>query len=490
MQVQFLDAPDFAIDRNGVLTRRSVWLLSNDDPATDISTAAAAWAGTISDPWKQPTSDGSSYTPDDSLQVTNIKCTALDSRTCRVEFTGCASTLSGSSGESTTPGAIQLSEIHFERRKDLSEYKTAIFYLPESELANLPAAGDLIAWAGSDYRCESLRSKSSSNNLYEVELTAVNTAIQNSGIIASSTDNQNRRQRTGCWLVSSDALEEFMQNNALHAPAVWAGENFYIASIKSEPANSAGRTAVTLTAREVEMKLLEKTVHSEIVSFAGTTPVTTKVWHSRWLAGSSDKEIFANMLGAAAEWTDDENMIVCKITPLAISECEYEYTLEARYAEEINPGSNRWWRDNDMSERREYHTRVGEMRLSPLQCGYYWRHSGHYLPIYNWDAQHLCPFDTMVAFHRGMINRVLRLLEVVEVSYLRGTSGENIQTVVNWFQSQRIENKTIAGISGNFLRYDLEVQDITDSRDRPWTKISQTYRLAPENLQWNSTYWK
>ena len=82
MQVQFLDAPDFAIDRNGVLTRRSVWLLSNDDPATDISTAAAAWAGTISDPWKQPTSDGSSYTPDDSLQVTNIKCTALDSRTC------------------------------------------------------------------------------------------------------------------------------------------------------------------------------------------------------------------------------------------------------------------------------------------------------------------------------------------------------------------------------------------------------------------------
>lgn len=488
MLVQFLNAPDFVIDSNGVLTRRSVWLLTCDAGEGDIADLAAAWAGNINDPWKKPTADGSSFVPDTTIRITGIKCTALDSRSCRVEFTGSSVSVPGS-GSLPDNGATRLENMRFERRKDQSEYKIAIFYLPESELANLPAAGDLIEWAGSDYRCESLQCKSNGNNLCEVELTAVNTAIQSSGIITASTDNQNRKQQTGCWLVSEDALAEFLQNNALHKPAVWAGENFYTASIRSEPANSAGRIAVTITARYAALQLLEKTVHSEIVSFSGTVPVTAKVWQSRWLAGSEDKEIFENMLGSPAEWTGDENMIVCKITPKAISECEYEYLLEARYAEQINPGSSRWWRDSNLSERREYHTRVGEMRLSPLQCGYYWRHSGHYMLIYNWNAQYFCPFDTATAFHRGMINRVLRLLEIVEISYLRGTSGENIQTVTSWFNSQRVENKTLAGISGNFLRYDLEIQDITDSRDRSWTKISQTYRLAPANLQWNSTYW-
>jgi hypothetical protein len=49
--------------------------------------------------------------------------------------------------------------------------------------------------------------------------------------------------------------------------------------------------------------------------------------------------------------------------------------------------------------------------------------------------------------------------------------------------------KLLAGSSGNFLRYDIDVDDITDSRDRRWTRITQIYRLPPMGYRWNSYYW-
>ena len=81
------------------------------------------------------------------------------------------------------------------------------------------------------------------------------------------------------------------------------------------------------------------------------------------------------------------------------------------------------------------------------------------------------------------------MLEIVEVSFLAGTSAKNISQIISWFTSQRVSNTTIAGISGSFLRYDLEIDDITDSYNRDWTRISRVYRKSPDNYDWNSTYW-
>ena len=481
MQLQFINAPDFTIDRHNVLRRIGVWLLTCNADEGDIADLAAAWAGDINDPWKKPTADGSSFVPDATIRIAEIKCTALDSCSCRVEFSGIAV---GAGTEMTrSTGTL-------ERRKDQSEYRIIQYIVPPENLDQLPVAGDLIDWAGSGWRCESLIAREQENGCYSVELTAVNTLAANR-IITSECDNQYRQQKTGSWLVNDNDLTDFLSSNQLHQAASWAGENFYLSGIRTEPAGSARRTRVTLTARHAELQLLEKYCTSEIVAFNGTMPVILNVWHSRWLAAAVDREIFENMLGKTADWTGDEKMITCQVTPHAISECEYEYTLEARYPEHIfsGSGSHRWWRDQDLPELHEYQTRVGELRMTPQQCGYCWRPSGYYLPIHNWNSTILCPLATTLTLPRTMINKSLRLLEIVEISYLEGPSGKNIKQVADWFNMQRTEDCVIAGITGNFLRYDLDVKDITDSRDRQWTRIAQTYRLAPGGYSWNSNYW-
>lgn len=480
MQVQFTNAPDFTVDRHNVLRRRGVWLLSCNADEGDIADLAAQWAGNINDPWKKPNADGSGFLPDENIRIAEIKCTALDSRTCQVEFTGIAA----GTGVDTSPQSST-----FERRRDGSEYRTVQYTVLPENLSQLPASGDLIGWNGNDYRCESLTARELENGSYQVELTAVKTFPPDNNFITSDCGNQHQQQKTGTWLINADELDDFLNGNALHHQAAWAGENFYIANIHTEPANSACRTRVTLTARCAELKLLEKYCTAEIISMAGNTPIALNVWHSRWLATAADQPIFENMLGQPADWTGDEKMITCKVTPRAISECEYEYILEARYAENIVSGSGRWWHDKDLPSRHEFRTRIGEMRLTPQQCGYYWRPSGHYINIYNWNPTLLCPFSANLTLPRTLINKPLRLLEIAEISYLSGPSGENIQAAAGWFNAQRIEDCTLAGISGNFLRYDIDVDDITDSRDRRWTRITQIYRLAPMGYRWNSYYW-
>jgi len=201
--------------------------------------------------------------------------------------------------------------------------------------------------------------------------------------------------------------------------------------------------------------------------------------------------LFEAMLGTSAyEWTQDAKAIVCKVTPKRISDCEFEYTLEARYPESIGINySHQYWKDRDIAERVEYYTRVGEMRFSPLQCGYTYRYNGVYTALNNWRAADQCPLDTANPLPVNWINQPLKLLEILEVSYLEGTSQSNIRTICSWFTGQRITSTSLAGVSGNFLRYDLEVDDMTDSRNRKWTRITKVYRKSPANYNWNAQYW-
>ena len=193
MQLQFINAPDFTIDRHNVLRRIGVWLLTCDAGEGDIADLAAVWAGNINDPWKKPTADGSSFVPDATIRISEIKCTALDSCSCRVEFTGIAT----GTGTDVPPKSGT-----FERRKDQSEYRTIHYTVLPENLSQLPVAGDLISWNGSDYHCESLIARELENGCYSVELTAVNTSISNSSAIISECDNHNRQQKTGSWLVN------------------------------------------------------------------------------------------------------------------------------------------------------------------------------------------------------------------------------------------------------------------------------------------------
>ncbi len=484
MQVQFLNAHDFTIDSNGKLTRSGTWLLSTNATAGNITQAAEMWAGSIGEPWRIPNATGTDYTLDNRLKISKIECKALDSRHCQVKFTAAAK----NSGNLPGIGAIAGS-FKFERKCDLSEYKTISYSLPENDLVLLPEIGSVIDWAGSNYRCEAVLTEENSDSVYIAQVRAVNIAIAPEGRIQSE-QRHDEEFKIGSWMIMPEALEKFLLDNALHNAAAWAGENFYIYNISTKEANSAKRILVTLTARRSKLEMLEAIRKEEIVAMALDTPDTRLTWQSRWRATAQDREIFENKLGKTAEeWTNDDRAIVCKITPKRISDCEFEYLLEARHPEDIGKEYNFDLKDLDLPNRLEYYSRVGEMRLSAGQCGYTWRHNGTYRLINNWQAAQLCPLVTNAALALRWINQPIKLLEIVEVSFLSGTSAQNISQIISWFTSQRVINTTIAGITGSYLRYDLEIDDITDSYDREWTRISKVYRKAPGAYNWNATYW-
>ena len=484
MQIQFLDSPEFTIDSSGNLSRRSKWLITAESFEGDLSKLAQDWAGNVGAPWRTSNADGSEYSLDETMTVTAISSSVLDSRSCIVTFEG-----SVSSALPENP-VLQEGSITLERRKDQREYKTITYILNEQDENNLPHPGDMIDWAGSGYRCESLTANTCSDNRLKITLTAVNTSESIADIVAENTcDHQ--QIKTGYWLINSEDLEEFTTVNALHNPAPWAGSNYYVSSIKSEPANSAKRYIVTVQARYSTLQLLEVLRSEEILGMLGDTPVSICIWRSLWRANAEDQQLFENMLGSSAEeWTGDKNAIVSKISPRRISDCEYEYTLEARYPEDItsnHSGSN--WQDDDLPERLEYYTRVGEIRLTPRQCGYRRRYYGNYRTINNWNSNLECPLNTSNPLPINMIDQPLKLLEIVEVSYLNGTSSENLSQITSWFTQNRVSTETLAGVTGSFLRYDLDVDDITDKRDRKFTRINKIYRLAPSSYSWNPAFW-
>ena len=483
MQIQFLNAPDFSINADGKLERRGSWLLSADDTDGEITLLAEQWAGAVNSPWRIPSTDGSSYTLDTVLKVHHIECQALDSRHCRITFTA-----STNITPEIPPEEIR-SKFRFERKNDLTEYKSITYKLPQQDLTLLPAAGAIIDWAGSDYRCETVTVQEDDQQNFIAEVRAVNIAIELAGRIKSEK-NHDEEFKTGSWYIMPEAVAEFLQTNSLHAPANWAGENFYIYNVSTEPADSATRTLVTLTARRSKLQMIEALRSEEIVAMPLDVPDTRLVWQSRWRATAEDRKIFENKLGSTAQdWTNDSRAIVCKITPKRISDCEFEYLMEARYPEDIGKEYNFNSKDLELPNRHEYYTRIGEMRLSAGQCGYTWRHNGTYRAISNWQAAQLCPLNTNTPLAQKWINQPIKLLEIVEVTFQSGTSAGNISQITSWFTGQRVSNTVIAGISGSFLRYDLEIDDITDSYNRDWTRISRIYRKAPDNYTWNATYW-
>ena len=138
MYIQFLNAPGFTIDNDNMLHRSGSWMLTADDePNGDIALQAQAWAGSIGDAWRQPSDTGDSYEADPEFSVTQIKCQALDSKSCIVTFEASAVQNSGLL-EAVSGSCI------FERCNDLSEHKTIQYILSNSNIDTLPQVGDVI----------------------------------------------------------------------------------------------------------------------------------------------------------------------------------------------------------------------------------------------------------------------------------------------------------------------------------------------------------
>ena len=292
MHVQFLNSPAFAIDETGKLTRSAVWLLCCDTPQEDIAQLAEQWAGSVGSPWRVPDAAGESYLADNSMQITQINCKPLDSCSCEVTLYGTKVTAENSL--IAIPGSFT-----FERRKDLSEYRSCRFKLRGSPEEILPVPGDLIAWAGNGYRCESVEVTGDPSGESVVCITAVNTSITGASDVVSESSSDFQQIKKGSWLILPDALEDFLAANKLHSAAPWAGKNYYVSHIKTQDADSANRTLVTLQARYADLKMIESLRHEEVVAmptFYGS-PKKLLVWTSVWRARPEDQMFFESMLG-------------------------------------------------------------------------------------------------------------------------------------------------------------------------------------------------
>ena len=81
----------------------------------------------------------------------------------------------------------------------------------------------------------------------------------------------------------------------------------------------------------------------------------------------------------------------------------------------------------------------------------------------------------------GQIGAPLMALKQVASKYQRNS----VVARLLWDDSRR-EEQIVATL---LFADDMEVDDVTDSRERQWTKITKVYRMAPAAYNWNSNYW-
>ena len=483
MLIQFLNAPEFAIADDGVITRSARWLLCAEPDDGDFGIAAMLWAGAVDGDWRTPNEAGDGYTADAAIRIAKVDCKVIDSQSCEIHYTG----LSRLGDVTRVPGAWR-----FERRANFEEYQYDSFRVPSASFAAfLPAVGASLDWSNGAYVCESAEVQLELDGNYRFDLVAVNTAVRADGEITTEANTEFERIKQDVWLVAPSALDAFLSSNRIHAAASsWAGDGFYIHHVATAPANSGNRTRVTLQARHVALQLIETQRSERLVAFGSSTTAEKEiVWTGRWRGAAQDRAVFENRLGeSAAEWAEAD-FVISRITPKRISDCEYEYTLEARLPETITASGGAYWRDRDLPDRHEFYARLGELRLSARQCGYCWNYQGQYTRIANWDPMLECPLATTAPLNYRLVNQAVKVLEIVAVNYLSGPSGNNLDVIRNWLNTARVVRATLGGITDNWLKIDLDVDDITDSRDRRWTRISKIYRRPPASYDWNGNYW-
>ena len=143
MQIVHYNNIDFQIDEKGVLRRAAAWRVMPDESTTtdweNLSDRVKAWAGNIGDPWRVPSADAKSFTPDDRYTVSDIKVKALSRYTYEVEFSGTARNIA----------AAPLGEPEIKVNQSGEKEKTLRWRIHADSLDGfLPETGDPVRLAG------------------------------------------------------------------------------------------------------------------------------------------------------------------------------------------------------------------------------------------------------------------------------------------------------------------------------------------------------
>jgi len=481
MLIQCLNVPEYSIGEDGAVCRSARWLLCADPTDVNFALAAALWAGEVHGDWRVPNQDGDGYTTDPTVRIARIGCKMLDASSCEITYEGVPRV----GAVTRLPGAYQL-----ERRANLEEYQSDTFQVPAKALnAFLPAVGDAVNWNGTAATCIGNVAKEQPDGSYLVTVTAVSGTIRAQGEISGTEDAEFASVKQGVWVVADSRLAAFLAENAVHASAAtWAGEGFYIFHQAAVP-DERGYTKVTLQARQGKLRLIEACRSEELLS-GGADGTAEVIWKSRWRVRPEDRELFSGSLGSdASEWAE-RGFVVSRVTPKRVSDCEYEYTLEARRPESIVPGGQSiYWLDDDLPDRVEVKLRGAFVQFSAGQCGYCWNYRGQYTLLRNWNPADDCPIVTGTPLNRRWIQQTVPVLEAVVTTYRAGAARSHAGSFIGWHSGGRVVRKTIAGFTGSWLKMSVAAENFTDRRGRTWTRVTEVFRRPPANEAWNTGYW-
>ena len=481
MLIQCLNVPEYTIGPDGAVCRSARWLLCAEPVDVNFALAVALWAGEVHGDWRVPNQDGDGYTADPTVRIARIGCKMLDASSCEITYEGVPRV----GAVTRLPGAYQL-----ERRANLEEYQSDTFQVPAKALNSfLPAVGDAVNWNGTAATCIGNVAREQPDGSYLVTVTAVSGTIRAQGEISSIEDADFESVRQGVWVVADSRLAAFLEENAVHASAAtWAGEGFYIFHQTAVP-DERGYTKVTLQARQGKLKLIEACRSEELLS-GGTEGTAESVWKSRWRVRPEDCERFSGLLGKdASDWAES-GFVVSRIVPKRISDCEYEYTLEARRPESIIPsGLSTYWLDDDLPGRVEVKLRGAFVQFSAGQCGYCWNYRGQYALLRNWNPARDCPVVTSTPLDRRWVQQPVPVQEALVTHYYAGDARDNAKYFIRWNSGGRVVQETIADCTGSWLKMSITVENFTDRRGRTWTRVIEVFRKPPANEDWNALYW-
>jgi hypothetical protein len=487
MRIIHTNNVDFDIDNNGEISRRSTWHVMPDENYfvsgswTDFRPLVEQWAGSVGDSWRLPTPDSQNYTEDSQFIVGKISFRSIARHIYEVEYSGYKKHLSAE-----MVGGVTESVNNSDERT-----KTAVWKVHADSLDNwIPAIGDVLNWAGSDFICEDIQLQKHADNEWEVKISAKDTSVMMIGQPDFSRSDDYESIRKAKWRVGIHAFEDFITAHDINSDASgWAGEAYYVSDIE---VSTYGKIAyyVTLEARQVMTRLLEVKRQESFSGYDSDGNIDKVVnWTSRWRIHRDSLSDFENITGQSAEEWSTSGTIITKVEPVRVTDLIYEVTMEAEELENSGVSAASYSLDNrsKLANRKDIFCKEVDYVLTAAQCGWYEEAKGKFEKIPDWTPAKQCPFITSSNLDIEMINTKLKCVFVSEVSFLRGRSKAHVKMNLDWSRISRVESR-VAGVTGSWLKKNFDTEELFDNEGKRWTKIIRSYIHAPAGFEWNTSY--
>lgn len=354
----------------------------------------------------------------------------------------------------------------------------------------LPTADSIGYTLDDNYIIGLVTANSLSRHIYEVNITGIPAAgnalqeLLNQKITISPDGEQ---LKTAQFRFSGENPEVFFPD--IGEPLTWGGENYFCRRI--DAGRRGGEWIVTLQAQQCGIKLLEKRCDEQFLGYNPDGSVrSSRLYTGIWRVHQNKITEFTAWVRGEARtgWAESLAHIVTQKYRL-ISPYEFEYTLEAKAGYwPVNRKFSTLDDRSNLAGRHDFAVRAGEFRPTASQCGYFFD-GENFVVLSPWDPDLQCPFITAEPLAAHLIENPLKTMLIVETIFWKNSVATHLNEIASWWRSRVFEGK-VGDLSGSFLREEQQAEDVLDNEGEVYTRVIRHYRVAPDNLSWNSVFWE